>query len=342
MELFTALTGRERPTLVRAQESGAPVRRQKRVVLDPARGDIGLPALAKDLMVKIVGQQRARTITFMRSIPEVDQVYGYVAGELKRQHKGVSPKTVREYKREIPSEEKAEVTADLRTGATLGVISTTALQLGIDIGDLSVGLVCKFPGSKAAFMQQAGRVGRSGESLILFVADSSPLDQHYVARPEELLDGPPEVVFLNAHHRETVLKHLWCAAEELALDPQRDAKYWGPSIQDLIDELATQPGMTKQGREVLVLGKKKGQKAREVNIRSMGFECSVYDAKRSLVAKPDVLRAMRRYHKYARFRIQDDAFEVTQLSINWNNKEAEASAKKLETARPHDIIGDSH
>src|SRR5690606_7314416 len=111
----------------------------------------------------------------------------------RRQVKSVGPKTVRQYKREIPPEIKAQVTADLRSGATLGVVSSTALQLGIDIGDLSACVVCKFPGSKAAFLQQAGRCGRRGESLVLFLADASPLDQHYVRRPEELLDGPSEV-----------------------------------------------------------------------------------------------------------------------------------------------------
>ena len=74
-------------------------------------------------------------------IPEVDQVYRYVTGELRRTVKGISKATVREYKREIPPDEKGRVTADLRSGATLGVISTTALQLGIDIGDLSVCVV---------------------------------------------------------------------------------------------------------------------------------------------------------------------------------------------------------
>ena len=171
--------------MIPASASGAPLHRQRRVVLDIASADEAMPTVAKNIMVKAVGDLKARTIAFMRSISEVDQVYRYVTGDLGRAIKGISKTAVREYKREIPPDEKAKVTADLRAGATLGVISTTALQLGIDIGDLAVCVVCKFPGSKAGFFQQAGRVGRRGDSLVFFLADESPLDQHFVRRPEE-------------------------------------------------------------------------------------------------------------------------------------------------------------
>ncbi|MBS0189675.1 MAG: DEAD/DEAH box helicase [Planctomycetes bacterium] len=329
VELFTAITGRSEPVLIAASDSGAPVRRQKRVILDVTAVEEAMPTLAKNIVVAAVGEYKARTITFMHSIPEVDQVYRYVSGELGRALKGVGKRVVREYKREIPPAEKARVTSDLRTGATLGVISTTALQLGIDIGDLSVCVVCKFPGSKAAFQQQAGRVGRNGESLVLFVADESPLDQHYVARPDELLHGSPEVVYLNPDHRETVLNHLRCAAEELPLDPSTDCEFWGPAISDLVSELKSMPGMAPDGREVLVV-RRRGEAASEVNIRSLGFECVVRDQQDEEVARPDVLRAMRRFHKYARFQIQEQSYEVARLSINWGNRKAEAIARQID------------
>jgi DEAD/DEAH box helicase domain-containing protein len=326
-ELFTAVTGRTQPVIIPAAASGAPVHRQRRVVLDLRRGEDAMSTVAKDLVVASVGKERARTIAFMRSIPEVDQVHRYVTGELARRMKGIGRQTVREYKREIPPDEKAQVTADLRSGATLGVISTTALQLGIDIGELSVCVVCKFPGSKAAFFQQGGRVGRRGESLVLFIADESPLDQHFARRPEELLDAMSEVVYLNPDHRETVLQHLWCAAEELPFDAKRDAEFWGPDVALLYQELMERG--RSAGREVFVLGRP-GERAREVDIRSLGFEAIVRDEGGREVAKPDVLRAMRRFHKYARFQIQERAYEVTRLSINWNEQTAEATARALD------------
>ncbi len=286
-----------------------------------------MSTIAKDVMAGLIRDQKARTIGFMCSISEVDQVYRYVSAELARTVKGISKTTVREYKREIPPDEKARVTADLRSGATLCVISTTALQLGIDIGDLSACVVCKFPGSRAGFFQQGGRVGRKGESLVLLLADESPLDQHYVRRPEELLDAPPEVVHLNPNHKETVLKHLWCAVEELPFDAARDAEFWGPNVADLLKELVEKG--RREGREVLVVGKA-GERAKDVDIRSLGFDSVVRDLDGREVARPDVLRAMRRFHKYARFQIQDRAYEVTRLSINWNEQSAEAIARPLD------------
>jgi DEAD/DEAH box helicase domain-containing protein len=328
-ELFEAITGRTGPIVIPSSVSGAPVGKQKRVVLDLAKSTDAMPTVAKDLMVQLVGEHRARTIAFMRSIPEVDQVYRYVSGELGRVIKGIGKHTIREYKREIPAKDKAQVTADLKKGSTLGVVTTTALQLGIDIGDLSACIVCKFPGSKAAFFQQAGRVGRTGESLVFFIGDDSPLDQHYVQRPSELLSGPAEVVYLNPNHRQTVLNHLRCAAEELPLDPASDAEFWGPQIKALIKTLSTMAGMKPDGREVLVI-ERPGKTASEVKIRSLGFECLVTDQEGDEVARPDVLRAMRRFHKYARFQIQDQSYEVTKLRINWATKEAEASARVLD------------
>lgn len=326
--LFESLTGRAKPKVILASESGAPLYRQRRVVLNTAKADGVLPTIAKEIIVASVGTLKARTIAFMRSISEVDQVYRYVNGELGRSVKGVSKTTVRQYKREIPPNEKARVTVDLRAGATLGVISTTALQLGIDIGDLAVCLVCKFPGSKAAFFQQAGRVGRRGESLVLFLADESPLDQHFVRRPEELLDAPSEVVYLNPDHRQTVLDHLWCAAEELPFDQTRDRKFWGPGFDALLKDLVAEG--KKIGRDVLVVNGKVGERARDVPVRSLGFECIVRDEGGKEVSRPDVLRAMRRFHKYGRFQVQDQVFEVTKLSINWQEHEAEAIAQRLD------------
>jgi DEAD/DEAH box helicase domain-containing protein len=235
--LFQALTGRTKPTVISASDNGAPLYRQCRVILDIAKAEEAMSTAAKNIVVKSVGDLKARTIAFMHSIPEVDQVYRYVTGELRRSFKGIGKNTVREYKREIPPDEKAKVTADLRSGATLGVISTTALQLGIDIGDLAVCLVCKFPGSRAGFFQQAGRVGRRGDSLVFFLADESPLDQHFVRRPEELLDAPAEVVYLNPNHHETVLNHLECAAQELTLDAKRDARFWPGDFKALVSEM---------------------------------------------------------------------------------------------------------
>lgn len=326
--LFTALTGRKKPTVIPASASGAPLHRQRRIVLDIASADEAMPTVAKTIMVKTVGDLKARTIAFMRSISEVDQVYRYVTGDLGRAIKGISKTAVREYKREIPPDEKARVTADLRAGATLGVISTTALQLGIDIGDLAVCVVCKFPGSKAGFFQQGGRVGRRGDSLVFFLADESPLDQHFVRRPEELLDAPAEVVYLNPDHEETVLDHLECAAEELPLDAKRDARFWPGDFKALVTAMLARG--KREGRDVLVMNPKPGQRASEVDIRSLGFECVVRDESGREVARPDVLRAMRRFHKYGRFQVQDDSFEVTRLSINWHEREAEATARRLD------------
>jgi DEAD/DEAH box helicase domain-containing protein len=329
-ELFAALTGRTAPIVVSAAESGAPVYRQRMVLLDSARSGEAMPTTAKNIILDLVGGEHARTITFMRSISEVDQVYGYVSGELQRA-KGVGERTIREYKREIPVAEKAQITRDLRTGATLGVISTTALQLGIDIGDLSAALVCKFPGSKAALMQQAGRVGRQGESLAILLLDESPFDQHFVLRPDDLLQRGSEVVYLNPDHPEVLGRHLLAAAEELPLDPAEDRRFFGAAITDALARLASEGQLDRSaGADVLILNSRYSDAAQRIEIRALGFNCVIRDESGAEVASPDVTRAMQRFHKYARFRVQDRAYEVTRLTINWSTRKAEGTARLLD------------
>jgi len=165
--------------------------------------------------------------------------------------------------------------------------------------------------------------------MVILIADDSPLDQHFVLRPEELLDSTAEVVYLNPDHPDVVLAHLRCAAEELPIDEVRDAEFYGSTLPSLLKTLAERKDMKPDGREVLVL-ETRGKAAAEVNIRALGFECVVRDEGGAEVAKPDVLRAMRRFHKYARFQIQDQAYEVTRLHLDWNRKHAEATARRIE------------
>ena len=111
---------------------------------------------------------------------------------------------------------RREVEQGLRSGEVLGVVSTSALELGIDIGHLDVAVLAGYPGTIASMWQQAGRAGRrTGESAAVMVATSSPMDQYLAAHPDYLFGAPPEHARINPENPFILVNHLKCAAFEL-------------------------------------------------------------------------------------------------------------------------------
>ena len=117
----------------------------------------------------------------------------------------------------LPTRRRA-VEKGLREGEVLGVVSTNALELGVDIGHLDVAVLAGYPGGIASLWQQAGRAGRrSGRSAAILVATSAPLDQFMVTHPEYLFGTPPEHARVNPNNPFILVNHLKCAAFELPI-----------------------------------------------------------------------------------------------------------------------------
>jgi DEAD/DEAH box helicase domain-containing protein len=117
----------------------------------------------------------------------------------------------------LPTRRRA-VEKGLREGEVLGVVSTNALELGVDIGHLDVAVLAGYPGSIASLWQQAGRAGRrSDRSAAVFVATSAPLDQFMMTHPDYLFGTPPEHARVNPDNPFILVSHLKCAAFELPI-----------------------------------------------------------------------------------------------------------------------------
>lgn len=164
---------------------------------------------------------RHRVIMFGRSKNIVESTYH----QLTMKEPSVLPK-VTPYKGTYTPEKRRELEEQLFTGQLAGVISTNALELGIDIGDLDVCILCGFPGSIASTWQQSGRVGRSRQkSLVILVATADPLDRYMVHHPEFFFDQPSEKAIVNPHRLQFMADHLPLAAQELPL-VKEDLNYW--------------------------------------------------------------------------------------------------------------------
>jgi len=132
--------------------------------------------------------------------------------------------------------ERRQIERGLRDGKIRGVVSTNALELGIDIGSLDVSILAGYPGTIASTWQRMGRAGRrSGMSVAVLVASSTPLDQFIVNHPEYFLNQPPEMGLINPDNIHILISHLQCATFELPF--RSDERFGGHDVCDLLEFL---------------------------------------------------------------------------------------------------------
>jgi DEAD/DEAH box helicase domain-containing protein len=148
-----------------------------------------------------------------------------------------TPETIRGYRGGYLPHERREIERGLREGRIRGVVSTSALELGIDVGSLDATVMAGYPGTIAATWQRAGRAGRrSGSSCAVMVASSAPLDQFIVGHPDYFFGNTPEHAFIQPDNLEILINHLKCAAFELPIAPAD--KFGDVDVQDLCARLA--------------------------------------------------------------------------------------------------------
>ncbi|UYP19349.1 DEAD/DEAH box helicase [Rhodococcus sp. Z13] len=204
-------------------EHGAPVRRA-------AGTEAG--RLLADLVV-----EGARTLAFVRSRHGAE----LAAMGARRLLTEVAPDLVERvaaYRAGYLAEDRRELEAALSEGRLLGVASTNALELGVDIAGLDAVVVAGFPGTVASFWQQGGRAGRRGQgSLVVLVARDDPLDTYLVHHPQALLDRPVEATVTDPGNPYVLGPQLLCAASELPLSEDEVDEF---GAREVLTDLADQ------------------------------------------------------------------------------------------------------
>lgn len=236
-ELAETLIGRP-VTLV--DDNGAPMGQRHFVFYNP-------PVINKQLGIRkgVIPEARQiagmllkngiQTITFARSRLVVEVMTKYLK-DLVRDPLGNAGR-VRGYRGGYLPTQRREIERGLRAGQIDAVISTNALELGIDIGALDACVLCGYPGTIASAWQQAGRAGRrKGTSIVFYVASSAAIDQYIVTHPDYFLHQSPENALLNPDNLYVLLNHFKCAAFEL---PFEDGDTFGnaPGTAELLDYL---------------------------------------------------------------------------------------------------------
>ncbi len=205
-QLAHQLTGLKVDTITK---SGAPVGRKHVVFINPVQG----PAQTAILLLKAALHRELRTIVYAQS-RKLTELIAIWAGS----QSGPYAQRISAYRAGFLPEERREIEAKLANGDLLAVISTSALELGIDIGDLDLCLLVGYPGTVVATWQRGGRVGRSGqESTLVLIAGEDALDQYFMRHPDHFLKREPEAAVVNPYNTEIMSRHIVCAAAEMPL-----------------------------------------------------------------------------------------------------------------------------
>jgi DEAD/DEAH box helicase domain-containing protein len=237
-ELAASLIGRE---VQEISENGAP--RGERVVIfynpplvDPVQGIRKSTATESEALAVRLLKAGIKTILFARSRLKVELIASYISEALANPYNGDHGIKVSPYRSGLLPNERRAIEKGLREGSIHGVVSTNALELGIDIGGLDASVVAGFPGAFASFWQQAGRAGRRGSiSLAILVASSSPLDQYIITHPEYFFGRSPEKARIDPANPYIFMDHLKCATFEL---PFSEGEAFGGSSEDTEEGLA--------------------------------------------------------------------------------------------------------
>jgi DEAD/DEAH box helicase domain-containing protein len=159
-----------------------------------------------------------QTIVFCRSRLQVEVMLSYLRQDLAPRLD--AHQRVRGYRAGYLPLHRREIEAGLRGGEITGVVSTNALELGIDIGSLQTAVLVGYPGTISSTWQQLGRAGRRSGSVGVFVASSSPLDQFIVRHPEYFLSANPEEGLIDADNLLLLAGHLQAGLFELPFEDQ--------------------------------------------------------------------------------------------------------------------------
>ena len=322
VELAERLTGLEDVGLI--DDDGSPAPGRQITIWNPPLTDEALgkrrSALgeAAELLARLV-RDGARLICFMKSRKGVEVLHKLLVADLEEGGDPELAKLVAPYRAGYTSQQRRELEGRLVRGELRAVITTDALELGIDIGELDAAVVVTFPGTVASLRQMWGRAGRRGRGLAVYVAGEDALDQFFCRHPDDFLERPVEAAILDHESPEIFRRHLLCAAHEGPLS-SGDAEFLGPRWEAHAEVLLS-AGELRHRRgsapDTYVPRQPGGYPAAAVSLRSASAESfAIIDvASGELIGSTEAARAHSTVHEGAIYLHLGRSYEVRELDL---------------------------
>ncbi|MDH7593685.1 MAG: DEAD/DEAH box helicase [Methanomicrobiales archaeon] len=267
---------------------------------------------AKDLLVSSIGSG-LQTLCFTSSRRMSELVARWALEDAARQ-KGTCGGSISCYRAGYLPEERRSLEEMLKRGMLRGLVSTNALELGIDIGTLDAVIMCGFPGTLISTWQQAGRAGRRGKgSISILVAYENPLDQYFMNHPSSFFGRPAEHAILDEGNPYILSGHILCAASELPLDIPRDRHYLGNGLEESVLALAGE-GLLRQSSHGWVYAGR-GRATEAVSLESIASEHFGVLCEGRIIETMDRMQAFREAHPGAVLLHRGDTYLVQSLDL---------------------------
>jgi len=302
-ELARMLTGLEFETITR---SGAPQGSRHFLFLNPSFG-VSPYTVATRLFASSI-RAGFKTIAFTKARKITEIMHSWIRDGFRDISGSISS-----YRAGFLPEERREIEKRLFSGELSGVISTSALELGVDIGGLDVCILVGYPGTISSTWQRSGRVGRSGrDSLIVMVGLTDALDQYFMRNPIDFFRRASEAAVLDPFNRPIVKSHALCAASERYLkkdDPVFDV----PRLAPVLDELEAE-GKLRRGKLDVWFSRKKYPQM-EVSIREAGEAYSILKDDGTLLGESSSSRVLYDLHPGAIYLHKGVQYRVAKLDM---------------------------
>ena len=302
-ELAASLTGLD---VFCIDQSGAPEGRRHLVFINPIEG----AARTAILLLKAALARKLRTIVYSQSRKMTELIAMWASGS-----KGSYANRISAYRAGFLPEERRQIEHQLMSGELLAVISTSALELGIDIGSLDLCILVGYPGTVMATRQRGGRVGRSGkDSAVVMVGGEDALDQYILRHAAEFITRDPESATVNPDNPEILSKHLVCAAAEHPLQVE-DAVYGGLTVRTCIKQLESSGRLLRSGDGRICYAAEKAPQ-RKIDLRGSGSRCTIIDGQTGdHLGEIDGFRALRETHPGAVYLHHGSTYHVDRLDL---------------------------
>lgn len=305
-------------------ESGAPSGDRHVLLWNPPviNPDLGLRASARsqsNRIARLAIKSGLKTLVFAQTRLMVEVLTKYLKDVFD--HDPRKPARIRAYRGGYLPTERREVERSMRAGHIDGIVSTSALELGVDIGSLDVVILNGYPGSVAATWQRFGRAGRRQQpSLGVLVANSQPLDQYVVRHPDFFADAPPEHARIAPDQPLILFDHIRCAAFEL---PFVDGDRLGPIEPDVyLEALAESEVVHREGERWEWIAD--SYPANAVSLRSVADGNFVVvdrtSGKQTIIAEVDYSAAALTLYEGAIHMVQSTPYQVEKL--DWDGRKA--------------------
>jgi DEAD/DEAH box helicase domain-containing protein len=254
--------------------------------------------------------QGVRTIAFARTRKAAELIYRYAANRL-----GVEgARRISPYRAGYTPRERREIEGRLFRGDLLGVVSTNALELGVDVGALDAVVCCGYPGSVASIWQQWGRAGRGKDpALAVYIPGRDSLDQFLFENPPRVLGRRVEAARVTMENPYILGPHLLAAAHEAPLDAD-DEEYFGPAYRSVARAMMEDKALVSSGGRLVYVGG--DNPARNISLRSASSETVlIADGEGELIGTAEATRAPSELHPGATYLHRGTAYEVEELDL---------------------------